>query len=111
MAKIFGQNGLSAAALYLATLWAVYGQKDAGYPDKQAIEKVRDWSQRKAQSLKDKKGAEYKAEVAKLREARHAAYLARGIARTGAKGRERYADQYAKSSKFDVEQRKLGYLR
>ena len=110
MAKIFGQNGLSAAALYLATLWAVYGQKDAGYPDKASIQEVKDWSQRKATSLKDKKGAEYKAEIARLREARHAAYLARGIARTGAKGRERYADQLA-SSKFDVEQRKLGYLR
>ena len=110
MAKIFGQNGLSAAALYLATLWAVYEQKDAGYPDKASIQEVKDWSQRKAQSLKDKKGAEYKAEIARLREQRHAAYLRRGIKRTGAKGRERYADQLEKS-KFDVEQRKLGYLR
>ena len=28
---IFGRQGLEAAVLYLATLWAVYGMKDAGF--------------------------------------------------------------------------------
>lgn len=107
---IFGQNGLSAAALYLATLWVLYGQKDAGYPSKSAITAVEEWSKRKDESLKDKKGAEYKAAVKALRERRHAAYLSRGIARTGAKGGERYKE-FERSSKFDIEQRKLGYLR
>ena len=37
---IFGRQGLEAAALYLATLWAVYGMKNAGFKDQADIDKI-----------------------------------------------------------------------
>ena len=107
---IFGQNGLSAAALYLATVWAVYGQKLAGFPNKAAIQKVENLSYRKNAALKDKKGSDYKDAVKTIRERRHGEYLRRGIARTGKAGAERYKE-YTEKSTFDIEQQKLGYLR
>ena len=36
---ILGKNGLWAAALYLAAVWGLYGQKDAGFHDPDGWEK------------------------------------------------------------------------
>ena len=36
---IFGKNGLWAAALYLAAIWGLYGQADAGFHDPDGWEK------------------------------------------------------------------------
>ena len=56
---IFGKNGLEAAAMYLAILWAVYGQKDAGFADKAEFDKIEAIAFRKqyADSTGDKKAA------------------------------------------------------
>ena len=107
---IFGQNGLSAAALYVATLFALYGQKNAGFPNKAALSQIQSIMDRKSAAKSGKKGEAYKAEVAKLRRGRYEQYLAAGKRRTGAAGEERYAE-LTSSGKFATEHVKLGYLR
>ena len=37
---IFGKQGLQAAALYLAVIWATYGQSRAGWKDKAEMEGI-----------------------------------------------------------------------
>ena len=107
---IFGQNGLSAAAIYLATIFALYRQKQAGFPDKASLAKVANIISRKQAAASGKKGAEYKAEVTKLRSERYQQYLQAGAARTGKEGVARYKDLQS-SSAFATGQSKLGYLR
>ena len=37
---IFGMNGAWSAGLYLATMWALYGMKNAGFADDKELKEV-----------------------------------------------------------------------
>ena len=108
---IFGKQGLQAAALYLAVIWATYGQSRAGWKDKAEMENITLILDRKASSLKDKKGAKYKEAAQALRKSRYDAIVAMGVARTGKTGGERYKSLAEKTSEFRTEFEKQSYLR
>ena len=79
---IFGKTGLQAAALYLATLWALYGQKDAGFKkgEEENIVSIASRKNKKDASSSDKKGA-----LQQLRTARYDALLREAQDRPGSK--------------------------
>ena len=107
---IFGKQGLQAAALYLAVIWATYAQKKAGFKDKAEYQAVWQVVDRKQLASGKLKGKEY-ADAAKAQRAtRYAAIIARGEKRTGTKGVERYKE-LAASKEFLAEQSKLTYMR
>ena len=75
---IFGKNGAWAAALYLGTLFALYGQKNAGFKDDKEVQEIVSIVARKGiaadiKRIGGKKGAARKQAVASLREKRFAA--------------------------------------
>ena len=105
---IFGKQGLEAAALYLASLWALYGMKDAGFKDKE-IDQIVSIASRKNQTGQDSKSK--KEALTELRQRRYDALLEQAKRRPGAKS-GRYEDKtYGRGSKFRGEYEKLGYAR
>ena len=106
-----GRSGLEALALYLATLWALYGQKDAGFKDKEMENIVT------ILSRKNQQGADRKAKgdaLATLRQKRYDALLAEAAKRPGAtKGRYDVGSggAYAAGGKFRTGYEKLAYAR
>ena len=107
---IFGKQGLQAAALYLAVIWATYAQKKAGFADKAEYQAVWQVVDRKQLSSGKLKGKEYADAAKAARAQRYAAIIARGEKRTGTKGVERYKELKA-SKEFLAEQSKLTYMR
>lgn len=71
---IFGKNGAWAAALYLATMWGVYGMKNAGFKNDKELQAISQLIGRKnvGEAVKGK-SATRKDAVKQLREARYAA--------------------------------------
>ena len=106
---IFGKQGLQAGALYLAVMWATYGQKKAGFTSAAEVNAIIELSERKALASKSLKGKEYKAAAQEIRARRFASVLRRGAQRTGASGEERYKE--LASGPFKTAYEKLGYLR
>ena len=106
---IFGKQGLQAGALYLAIMWATYGQKKAGFKDKAEMNAIVELSGRKALAGKKLKGKAYKEAAQQMRAARFAAVIERGVKRTGASGTERYKE--LETGEFATAYKKLGYLR
>ena len=106
---IFGKQGLQAGALYLAIIWATYGQKKAGFKDKAEMNAIIELSERKTLAGKKLKGKAYKEAAQQMRAARFASVIRRGIARTGATGGERYKE--LETGEFKTAYEKLGYLR
>ena len=104
---IFGRQGLEAAVLYLATVWALYGMKDAGFKDKE-VDEIVNIASRKNQAGQDAKS---KAEaLTALRQRRYDALLQQAARRPGfTKGR--YGKDYGSSSKFRESYEKLTYAR
>ena len=106
-----GRSGLEALALYLATLWAVYGQKDAGFKDKEMEQVVT------ILSRKNQTGADRKAKgdaLATLRQRRYDALIAEAAKRPGfTKGRydQGKGGTYAAGGKFRTGYEKLAYAR
>ena len=107
---IFGKQGLQAAALYLAVIWATYGQKKAGFASKAEYQAVWQTQDRKQLASTKKKGKDYADAAKAARAKRYEAIIARGVARTGAKGEERYKE-LAASREFLEQQSKLTYMR
>ena len=62
---IFGMNGLYAAGLYLAAIYALYGQKNAGFKNDKEVQAVVGIVARKG--LAGVKSGERKAAIAELR--------------------------------------------
>ena len=107
---IFGKQGLQAGALYLAVIWATYGQKRAGFTKQEQVNKIVGISERKTLAGKKLKGKAYRDEAKSMRAARYANILRAGAARTGgAAGAERYKE--FESGEFKTAYEKLGYLR
>ena len=106
---IFGKQGLQAGALYLAVIWATYGQKRAGFTKQEQVNKIVGISERKTLAGKKLKGKAYKEAAQQMRAARFASVIRRGIARTGATGGERYKE--LETGEFKTAYEKLGYLR
>jgi len=106
---IFGKQGLQAGALYLAVMWATYGQKKAGFTSAAEVNAIIELSERKALASKSLKGKEYKAAAQEIRARRFAEVIARGVKRTGATGEERYKE--LETGEFKTAYEKLGYLR
>ena len=55
---IFGKNGLWAAGLSVAALWALYGRKNAGFKDADAVKVVKAAFRTKGQSVADARAAQ-----------------------------------------------------
>ena len=106
---IFGKQGLQAGALYLAVMWATYGQKKAGFTSAAEVNAIIELSERKALASKSLKGKAYKEAAQEIRARRFAPVLRRGATRTGAAGEERYKE--LASGPFKTAYEKLGYLR
>ena len=107
---IFGKQGLQAGALYLAVIWATYGQKRAGFTKKEQVNKIVSISERKTLAGKKLKGKQYRDEAKSMRAARYANILSAGAARTGGDaGTARYKE--LESGEFQTAYEKLGYLR
>ena len=107
---IFGKQGLQAGALYLAVIWATYGQKKAGFASNAEMNAIVELSERKTLAGKKLKGKAYRDEAKSMRAARYANILRAGAARTGGTaGAERYKE-YA-TGEFKTAYEKLGYLR
>ena len=66
---IFGYNGAVAGAIYLAALYALYGQKNSGFKDDAEIQKIESILARKGLAQAAKSGGR-KAAVAELRKRR-----------------------------------------
>ena len=71
---IFGMNGAWSAGLYLATMWALYGMKNAGFADDKELKEVVRLVDRKniGEGVKAKSTTR-KAAIKALREKRFAA--------------------------------------
>ena len=106
---IFGKQGLQAGALYLAIIWATYGQKKAGFAKAADMNAIIELSGRKALAGAKKKGKAYKDAAREIRARRFAEVIARGVKRTGATGEERYKE--LETGEFKTAYQKLGYLR
>ena len=106
---IFGKQGLQAGALYLAIIWATYGQKKAGFAKAADMNAIIELSGRKALAGQKKKGKAYKDAAREIRARRFASVLRRGAQRTGAAGEARYKE--LASGEFKTAYEKLGYLR
>ena len=106
---IFGKQGLQAGALYLAIIWATYGQKKAGFASNAEMNAIVELSQRKTLAGKKLKGKEYKAAAQDIRARRFASIVRRGAQRTGATGEARYKE--LATGEFKTAYEKLGYLR
>ena len=103
---IFGKNGLQAAALYLATLWAVYSTRDAGFKKGEEEEIVA------IASRKNKTGSrssDKKAALNEIRTARYASLIAATKKRPGSK--RVYGKEYEAGSEFQKAYVELPYSR
>ncbi len=78
---ILGKNGLWAAGLYLATIWGLYGQKDAGFKDKKELEAVENVAARKRVADASGNKTEQARIINEIREARVA--VAKSAKRAG----------------------------
>ena len=66
---IFGTNGLYAAGLYFAALYALYGQKNAGFKNNEEVQAIAAIAARKGVAGATKSGGR-KAAIAELRRRR-----------------------------------------
>ena len=108
---IFGRQGLEAAALYLATLWAVYGMKNAGFKDQADIDKIVPLVSRKNRVGADgKKGQEA---ITAIRTERYTALAQEAAKRRGAtrKYPAGTGEQYAAGGTFQKKYTELPYSR
>ena len=103
---IFGKNGLQAAALYLATLWAVYGQKNAGFKkgEEEAIVAIASRKNKTGAQSSDKKAA-----LQEIRQARYESLMQAAQARPGSS--RKYGKEYERGGKFQKAYVELPYSR
>ena len=103
---IFGKNGLQAAALYLATLWAVYGQKDAGFKkdEEKRIVAIASRKNREGAQSSDKKTS-----LKQIRALRYENLVKTASARPGSS--RVYGKDYERGSEFQKAYVELPYSR